>query len=69
MTAAGIAETSEESGTLHRAIDWKGAFWVASGSPRTDVQVPPRGPTAAGASPGNVRNFAAMLPAGYAPSM
>jgi amino acid transporter len=33
MTAAGIAETSEESGTLHRAIDWKGAFWVASGVP------------------------------------
>src|ERR1700733_7645687 len=33
MTAAGIAETSEESGTLHRSIDWKGAFWVASGVP------------------------------------
>jgi len=21
------------SGTLHRAIDWRGAFWVASGVP------------------------------------
>src|SRR5271163_3412710 len=33
MTAAGIVETSEESGTLRRTIDWKGAFWVASGVP------------------------------------
>jgi len=33
MTAVGMAETSEEAGTLHRAIDWKGAFWVASGVP------------------------------------
>jgi amino acid transporter len=33
MTAAGIAETTEEAGTLHRSIDWKGAFWVASGVP------------------------------------
>ena len=33
MTAAGIAETTEDAGTLHRSIDWKGAFWVASGVP------------------------------------
>jgi len=33
MTAAGMADTTEDAGTLHRAIDWKGAFWVASGVP------------------------------------
>jgi len=33
MTATDLAETSEASGTLRRTIDWKGAFWVASGVP------------------------------------
>lgn len=33
MTAAEIEGVSEDSGTLHRSIDWKGAFWVASGVP------------------------------------
>jgi amino acid transporter len=31
--ARGSASTTEEVGDLHRAIDWKGAFWIASGVP------------------------------------
>ncbi|MEZ5901413.1 MAG: APC family permease [Hyphomicrobiaceae bacterium] len=29
----GVQSTSEEIGGLHRTIDWKGAFWIASGVP------------------------------------
>lgn len=29
----GVAPTTEQTAQLHRAIDWKGAFWVASGVP------------------------------------
>ena len=32
----GVAPTSSassESGGLHRTLDWKGAFWIASGVP------------------------------------
>ncbi len=31
--AAAISPVVTDSGTLHRSIDWKGAFWVASGVP------------------------------------
>ena len=29
----GVRTTGEETAQLHRTIDWKGAFWVASGVP------------------------------------
>ncbi|MBN9246131.1 MAG: hypothetical protein J0I81_01520, partial [Hyphomicrobium sp.] len=30
---ASIAHAASEPGGLHRTIDWKGAFWIASGVP------------------------------------
>jgi amino acid transporter len=33
MTTAYGSVAAETAGTLHRAIDWRGAFWVASGVP------------------------------------
>ena len=33
MTSATSSYSSEQSTTLHRTIDWRGAFWVASGVP------------------------------------
>src|SRR5882724_8619442 len=33
MTSVSSSQSGTESGQLHRTIDWKGAFWVASGVP------------------------------------
>jgi amino acid transporter len=33
MSDAAISAGSAETGSLHRTIDWRGAFWVASGVP------------------------------------
>lgn len=32
-TGESVAGSAQEEGGLHRAIDWKGAFWIASGVP------------------------------------